>query len=853
MAAPEATVPAATRVRVPAPEAFFGFRMGDDGRLAGWQEITNYFRAVADASDRVDLVEFGETTEGQRFVAAVVSAPENLARLDEIRAANLALADPRRIDPEAATALVAGQKAIVAIGASIHAEEIGATQTANELLHELATSEDPAWLTVLRETVVLVLPSLNPDGHRIVMDWYDRTRGTAFEGAPLPWLYQKYAGHDINRDAFMMNLAENRSLSAFFYRQWHPHVFVTLHQMGPRGPRFFVPPNYDPIHPNSDPLIWRTAGLLGSAMSLGLERAGKSGVVSNALYDYYWPGYEDSAPIGHNVVCMLTEAASVKLAWPVDVPASELAGSPRGLPGHYPQVNFPNPWPGGRWRLRDIVDYELIAVRGLLDAVARYRREVVAGFYEMGRRAVERGGHDAPFAFLIPQDQHDPHAAHRLVSALLDGAVEVHRAVEPFRIGTRDYPAGTELVLMAQPYRAYAKTLLERQSYPVRKTAAGGAAERPYDVTGWTLPLQMGVSVETIAEPFELPVMTPIDRATLLPAQVWGERRPSYYLVDARGSGGALAVNRLLAAGVAVSWTNAPVEALGYRYAPGTLVVKHSKETRAVVDAIAKELGLRATALKGALPSHASRIGGARVGLYRPWVDGIDEGWTRWVLERYGFAYRNLGPADVKAGGLRQWWDAIVVPDMRRESLVDGRPAGTVPDQYVGGLGQTGLAALRDFVIAGGTLICLDSSCQPILDAMAAPVTNALAALPADQFQCPGSILRLDVDPSSHLVYGMPAENAAFLADGAAYLVKDDAGASAQVKIAARYGASDPLLSGWLHGADHVAGKGAALEWATGQGRLVVIGFRAQHRGQSLATFRVLFNALFAAPALREP
>jgi hypothetical protein len=510
------------------PEGAFGFRMGTDRELAAWPEILQYFEDTAAASDRVELVDAGPTTDGNRLVAAIISAPGNIARLDEIRAANLRLADPRTLPESEARAIAAANPVVVAIGASIHASEIGATQASVELLHNLATTSDPEMDAVLRNVVLILFPSLNPDGHVLVVDWYRRWKGTAFEGGPMPWLYHRYAGHDINRDAFMMNLAENRALASFFYRRWHPQVFLSMHQMGINGPRFFVPPNDDPIDPNYDPLIWRTAGLLGHAMALQMETEGRSGVVQNAMFDYYWPGYEDSAPLGHNTVCLLTEVASVRVATPVRIAPGELRGSPRGLAEYRAQINFPNPWPGGDWTLRDIVDYDLSAVRGLLTAAARYRRDLIENFYRMGARAVEAGARGAPFAFVIPPEQHDPSAAHRLRQLLLDGGVEIHRSIEPFRVADTFYPAGADLVLMAQPFRAYAKTLLEAQVYPARRRAPGTAPERPYDVAGWTLPLQMGVRVDRYEQTFEPPPSTRLTQSSIPPAAVWGDRRASY-------------------------------------------------------------------------------------------------------------------------------------------------------------------------------------------------------------------------------------------------------------------------------------------------------------------------------------
>ena len=254
-------VPAAAQV--PTPEAHFGFRIGADRQLATAEAIEKYFETVAAQSDRVELVDLGRTTDGNRTLAAIVSSAANITALDTIRTANQRLSDPRTLPPEESRKIAATHKAVVAIGAGIHASEVGGTQTLNEVLHTLATSSDPAVLNALNQAIVIIIPMLNPDGHRLVTDWYRRQRDTPFEGGPMPWLYHKYGGHDLNRDGFMMNLAESRNLSRFFYTQWHPQVFLTMHEMGTNGPRYFVPPNADPVDRNYDPLIWRTAGLLG--------------------------------------------------------------------------------------------------------------------------------------------------------------------------------------------------------------------------------------------------------------------------------------------------------------------------------------------------------------------------------------------------------------------------------------------------------------------------------------------------------------------------------------------------------------------------------------------------------------
>jgi hypothetical protein len=823
------------------PESFFGFRMGADRELADWPGLQRYFETIAAASDRVDLVDAGPSTNGQRLIAAIVTAPENLARLEEIRTNSRRLADPRTLDEAGAAVLSARQPVIVAIGMSIHSTEIGATQAGPELLHSLATSNDPDVLQTLRDVVLILFPSLNPDGHAITVDWYRKWKGTEFEGTGMPWLYHRYVGHDINRDAFMMNMAENRTIADFFYRRWHPQVFLTMHQMGPRGARFFVPPNADPIDRNYDPLIWRTAGLLGHAMALALEEDGRSGVLQNALYDYYWPGYEDSAPLGHNVISLLTEAAGVRVATPIRVAPDQLLGG-RGFPDHKPSTNFPNPWPGGDWRLRDIVDYDLSAARGLLSAAARYRGELVRNFYRMGRRQVALGLKGGPFAYIIPPDQFDGHAARKLTQLMIEGSVEVLRTLEPFRVAETVYPQGTDIILMAQPYRAYAKTLLEVQEYPIRRPAPGAPPDRPYDVAGWTLPMQMNVKVDRIDQYFEPPATTRLETATAAVAQVWGNpRKATHYVIDGRGNAPSIAINRLLNAGARVSWTTSPMALQGFTYEPGAIIATEAKGVREVVAAISRDLGLRATAAEGRLPPGLLPLARVRVGLYKPWVENIDEGWTRWLLEQYEFPFENIADADIRRGGLRSRFDAIVIPDQNADRLINGHPAGAMPPEYTGGLGMEGTAMLRQFVGAGGTLVALDSSSELVVNLLGAQVKDATRGLPAGEFFCPGSVVQLELE-TDPLTMGVPRTTAGFFSFSGAFDVSGPA-----ARLVGRYAKKDVLLSGWLEGEQVIAGKGAMAEVTSGEGRAVLFAFRPQHRGQSLATFRLFFNALHTA------
>lgn len=774
-----ASAPAAAQ-RLPAPREHLGFEVGADRQLADWDQIVQYFGKLAAASPAVELDTLGTTTQGRPFLLAVISAPANIRKLETIRATQARLADPRGLSATEEARLVAEQPSVVLIQCNIHSSEIASSQMAMELAYRLASVD--SLQRVLANTVVLLIPSANPDGEDMVVKWYRQGLGTPWEGGPMPWLYHPYVGHDNNRDWYMVTQKETRLTTDLLYRRWFPEVFYDVHQQGNGGMRLTVPPHVDPINPNVDPLIVRMINHIGSEMSLALESRGKTGVGDGATYDLWWHGGARSTPTRHNMAGVLTEAASVKIATPIQQDVKDLTGHPRGLPTYERRVNFPNPWPGGWWRLRDIVDYELIAAEALVRMMSQQREDYVRNFVSLGRKEVRLGESEAPFAYIIPAAQRDTAATAKLVDVLRVGAVEVERAAGEFTAGGRRYAAGSYIVRMAQPYRAHAKDLLEPQRYPRMEKWPGGPVERPYDVTGWTLPMQMGVSVERVDSAFALP------RTAMVPIRPYAAPKPP---------------------------------------APGRR---------------------------------------SRVALYKPWTGNMDEGWTRFVLEQQGIGYVSLTDSMVKAGRLRDQFDAIIVPDMSLRELREGMSAKQVPPQYAGGLGAAGIAELKRFAEGGGTLVLLDRASE--LATAELGVAAKLVRVPprlddsedeergADStgqkhvpLYAPGSVLRVLVDTLHPVAKGMPDSAAIYFTNSVTFDV-GAAGATtngaAPVRVVARYPAraEDILLSGYLQGGDAIAGKAAAVEAPVGKGRVVMFGFRPQYRGQSYGTFKLLFNAL---------
>lgn len=868
-------VAAPAAAQLPTPEEFAGFRMGEEGKLVRWEQIVDYLQQADRASDRIQVEELGKTTQGNPFLLVIVSSPRNLARLEEIKATQRRLAYPGELTDEELEKIAWSSPTVLLITLNIHSTEIGSSQMALELVHRLATENSPWMQNVLDNVVFLLVPSFNPDGQIMVVDWHNRTKDTEHARAFLPWLYHHYVGHDNNRDAFMLTQVESRYVTRALYQEWFPQVYLDEHQMRWWGPRIFVPPFRNPINPNVDPLIWAQNGTLGFAMNAALHEAGLTGITYDQFYTSWWRGAFLMEAWWHNIVGLLTEVASVWVATSTDQEKAKLGERPKGeepslekyldaleedpgkpLPAPrdvMPRNNYPKPWLGGKWTLRDIIDYELVATYALLEAVAANRVTLIQNQVKMGRNAIAQGKEGKPYAYLFPAEQHDPGALAHMLELLRFSGTEVRRARAAFTADEKEYPAGTFVILMAQPFRGFVKDLLEVQKHPdPKKMPPGAMRDEPYDVTGWTLPLQMGVKAVEVKEPFEaeLAGLSEIPPAPGELKQGSGATRIYGYLIRPEPNSRVIATNRLLKAGAQVAWLKEPVEVSGESYPAGSVLVR-GNDIDAQVEALTEELGLTATVSEYALQTPRLQLRLPRVGLYQPWTASMDEGWTRWLLEEYEFPYSSLHNADLKAGKLGESFDVIIFPgDRDKKQILEGRKRKWTPEEFKGGIGEEGVAALREFVRGGGTLVLLDESIELALESWAVPVKNVLKGVEREQFACPGSLLRILVDTNHPVAYGMQEEATAVFINSPAYDLAPGFSYT-DVKVIARYPSTNPLQSGWIRGPEHLTNRIAAAEVAYEKGRIILLGFRVQFRAQPHNTFKLLFNALHYAAARR--
>lgn len=490
----------AQKSRLPTPESILGYAPGADRKLPTWKQVTDYFTALDKASPRVKLHVLGKTTLGRPFLAAFIADSSTLANLEKYRQIQRKLMDPRLRAKGELEKLLGEGKNVILITSSIHSTEVGGFTTPLVLADRLARGDTPEAKSILANTIVILVPSQNPDGVDIVGDWYRSTLNTKAEGSQPPELYHKYTGHDNNRDWYAFTQVETRYTVDSLYTPWDPQIVNDIHQQGANAGRIFIPPYMDPVEPNIDPVLTAATNSLGLAMGWRMIAEGKTGVASNAAYDQWSPARQYS--LVHRGARILTETASARLATAIDLPFESL-GTGRGYDAKVASWNFPAIWPGGKWSYGDIVSYQVSASWALLAQAARDRRVWLESYAAMGDRALSKDHPWAvgavPGAFVIPRDQKDPQALQRLLWTLQHGQVDVYQSKEAATVHGTTYPAGSYLVPVTQPFGSYAKSLLERQHYPNLYEYPGGPPKRPYDVTAHTLPLLFGVDVATIS------------------------------------------------------------------------------------------------------------------------------------------------------------------------------------------------------------------------------------------------------------------------------------------------------------------------------------------------------------------
>ena len=845
---------------IPSPEEHFGFRPGADRELFDYSELLGYLDALDAASPRLEVRRVGTSPQGRPMVVAFLSAPANLEELDRLRDVNRRLAMEPELTQDEINRLVEQGRVFVMATLSMHSTEVGPTQAFPLLAHDLATTEDLEVLAWLEKVVLMVVPCHNPDGMDMVVHHYREGVGTEYEGASMPGVYHRYVGHDNNRDFVTLTQEDTRVISRLYSTEWFPQVLVEKHQMGSSGPRYFVPANHDPIAENVDEGLWTWTSLFGSELQHDMTAAGQQGVASQWLFDNYWPGSTDSS-LWKNVISFLTEAASCRVATPVYVEPTELTVRGKGLSEYKKSTNMPDPWPGGWWRLGDIVDYELVSLRSILATAAEHHAEILRFRNRICRSEVAKGRSEAPAYYVLPAEQHDSGALPRLASLLAEHGVQLRSLGQDTVVDGTVLPAGSLVVPLAQPYRAFVKEVMEDQRYPVRHYTPGGTVIRPYDITSWSLPLHWGLRRLTVPSPSaelesRLGPWAPSKRAVALGDGLWGVAWPSSHLA------GFQAAFAALGRGAVVSRIRSAVAVDGRQLPAGSFVMRIEENGRDVVEEVMRAAGQPPVVLMQPPEAQSVTLSRPRIALVETFVHDMDAGWTRYLFDQLGIPFTVIRPGEVADVELAARYDVVVFPDVDEDVLREGKLKRG--DEYVvldyppelrEGLGSEGMLQLSEFVRGGGVVVAWGRSARlfsgelPVRrdeqdDSLRLPVRDVSPELGDEGAYVPGAFLRVRVDVEHPLGWGLRADMGVFSRGRPVFATSLPRLDTDRRVVVSHPDEEDLLLSGYLEEEKLLHRKAVGVWVRVGQGQLALYGFQPQFRASTPATYPFLLNAL---------
>lgn len=882
---------------VPTPKSFLGFDIGEPYQLADFSQLEAYFKQVAEVSDRVQYTSIGQTEFGREQPMLIITAPKNFPQIDRYKEISQKLGRAE-ITEEEARALSKEGKPVVWIDGGLHANEVVGAQQLIETLYHLASRNDDETLKILDEVIILLVHA-NPDGMEIMSNWYMRNEDPTKRSKNIPVLYQKYVGHDNNRDFYMNNMKESTNISLQQYVEWLPQIVYNHHQSGPAGTVVAGPPYRDPFNHVFDPLIITSLDAVGAAMINRLHVEDKPGYtrLDGSVFSTWWNGGLRTTPYYHNMIGILTEIVGDPSPYSIPLVPDRLIPN-NGTP--YPVT--PGPWP-----FRKSIDYSVSLNYAILNHAVRHGDELLYNFYLMGKNSIQKGNADSwtrypkyadeiqktfeasqkkrseddaeaayfgfrsglplafydsvyknpvkrdPRGYIIPADQADFPTAIKFLNALIKSGILVHQATSAFTVNGKTYPKDSYIVKTAQAFRPHVLDMFEPQDHPNDFLYPGGPPIRPYDAAGWTLAFQMGVEFDRIMDGFDGPFQA-VRYGQILAPSSKTLASGSGYLLDARVNDSFLAVNQLLKAKAKVYRTTATVDGMP----AGSFYV--SASGKKVLDQLAKDHGISVQAANRQ-PSGLKEIKPGRIGLYDYYGGSMPSGWVRWMMEQFGFDYKQVFPQEIDGGNLNANYDILLfigpgMPGTGGGYGGGGQPkAEDIPEEYRGMLGrlsvEKSIPQLKTFLENGGQVITVGAATS-LAYHLDLPVSNALVEvidgkernLPGDKYYIPGSVLEMNVDTSSAANYGMSEKAFVMFNNSPVFKLAPEAGLKG-IKPLAWFGTEPPLRSGWAWGQQYLKNGVTAFEAPVGKGKLLVYGPEITFRAQSHGTFKMLFNGLY--------
>ncbi len=840
------------------PADYFGFEPGSDRNLFTYEQSIEYLQKLDGESDRIYLEEIGTSSMGRPMYIAFISSAENISRLDELKTINRELALNPDLGSDDLQAMVRGGKVFVLATLSMHSTEVAPAQSAPLIAWDFASTSDPIKEEWLSNVVYMMVPCHNPDGMDLIVENYLKHKGTKYEGASLPGIYHKYVGHNINRDFVTLSQEENKAVARIYNQSWHPQVMVEKHQMGSTGPRYFVPPNHDPIAENVPAGVFHWGGVFGQHMATDMTEEGLHGVSQHYIFDNYWPGSTETC-IWKNVIAFLTEAASVQTASPIYVEPGELRVGGKGLSEYKKSVNMLQPWEGGWWRLGDIVQYEISSTTSIIKTASLYREDILKFRNKMCREQVELGKTEAPYYYIMPGEQHDPGELVNLVNLMKEHGVQLYTLDEQVIIEGKVYSKGDVVIPLAQPFRPFIKEVMETQVFPERHYTPGGELIKPYDITSWSLPLHRHVSSD------EIDVRSKELEASLSPVEgpydLRGEELNAGAMVLPASSNESFrAAFKAMGLGMKVERLSEKTEVSGSTYGAGSFIIHKGSKNKAWKE-VFESLPFQPGELKDSRALTANPLEIPRIALVDTWFHDMDAGWTRYLFDTYHIPYTVVRPGEFPKTDLAGNFDVIIFPDSDKDMLMTGKRKsdgsyymGSYHPDYVKGIGKEGMEKLMAFSEAGGIVVSWGRSTS-LFEGMlkikhgdteeefSLPYRDISPKLSKAGLSIPGSLVKVKLIADHPLTLGMPESTGVF-SRGKPVFQTSVPKFDMDRRVIGSYPEKALLISGYASGEELMGNKAAMIWMKKGKGQFVLYGFSPQFRGSTRGSFKLLFNAI---------
>jgi len=835
------------------PESFFGFMPGSDSNLFNYEKLIEYLQKLDAVSTRMEMIEIGKSPLDKPMYIAFFSSEDNLKNLEELKAINRRLAlDPNISDSERESMILNG-KVFVIMTLSMHSGEVGPSQSAPLIAYEFVTTQDQQLVDIFENVVYMMVPCHNPDGMDMIVNHYLKYKGTKYESSSMPGIYHKYVGHDNNRDFVTLTQSDTRAISRIFSHTWFPHVMVEKHQMGSRGPRYYVPPSHDPIAENVAAEVWNWTAVFGSNMIKDLTASGLKGVSQHYLFDDYWPGSTETC-IWKNVIGMLTEGASANYATPVFVEPTELSVWGKGLSEYKKSVNMPEPWTGGWWRLSDLIQYEIISTKSILKTAALHPEEILRFRNDLCKNEIINGKTKPPFYYILPRKQHDQSELVNLVNLLGEHGIEVYKLTSPLIIENKNYSAGDIVIPLAQPFRPFIKEVMEKQNYPVRHYTPDGEIIKPYDITSWSLPLHKGVSsdeinvrsekIEKNLEKLHFPFSIKNEIADNLSIAILSATNNESYQYAFKALKEGLEVGRL----------DKPLIFSDMEIPKGSFVIKNKefpKDASVTPFYIDKKIGYTSSQIK--LP---------RIALVESYFHDMDAGWTRYIFDTYNIPFTVVRPGDFSKTNFDKKFDVVIFPNEDNSILMQGKYksdndylVSDYPPEFAKGIEKKGMEKLMKFLEGGGLIIAwgrstklFSGSLEIVHDSdnkeeFQLPFTDISESLEKKGIFCPGSLVKIQLLENHPITLGLPKEIGVFFRGKPVFnTVLPDF--DMDRRVIASFPEEDILMSGYCENEEKLERKSAVIWLKKGIGQLVLMGFNPQFRASTEVSYKLLFNSI---------